>query len=218
MGLEQYGRNSIARVKEHFLPNKSARQLSNRYRHLSSSITWNPIKELKARWKWADQANLSEYEKEIVRNGIASFGYDWERISHLLPHRYPARFQQLWNTICPADEFAKKKDASDVQLPCSMGLAPVFRPSSQNTLGLESVLLGSETQSGDPSEEPRTPSPPAWTREEDKALLEWIQLEIEHKEKELSPLPPPPSLAGRSPAEIASRRHFLITLIDENKS
>jgi hypothetical protein len=103
MGLEQYGRNSIARVKEHFLPNKSARQLSNRYRHLSSSITWNPIKELKARWKWADQANLSEYEKEIVRNGIASFGYDWERISHLLPHRYPARFQQLWNTICPAD-------------------------------------------------------------------------------------------------------------------
>jgi len=82
-----------------------------------------------------------------------------------------------------SQEFAKKKDASDVQLPCSMGLAPVFRPSSQNvcilllemsssmlcashislyvqTLGLESVLLGSETQSGDPSEEPRTPSPP----------------------------------------------------------
>lgn len=94
LGLEKFGTDWKSIVQE-FLPNKTVKQLTNRYKNMSSTRgnVNNPIKKLTSNRR----APLSDKEISAMLDGIRRFGLNWDQLAkHCAPQRKASALKKLW--------------------------------------------------------------------------------------------------------------------------
>lgn len=94
LGVQRFGLGNWEKLQSYMLPTRTARQLQNRFKNLTSRCApSNPIKDflneiLKP---------LSRAEEELLLQGVHFYGDDWIQISaRFLPHRPPSILRRLY--------------------------------------------------------------------------------------------------------------------------
>jgi hypothetical protein len=93
LGLGRFGLGNWEKIQSYMLPTRTAKQLYNRYKNLTSRCApMNPIKDFLAE----AMKPLSRAEEELLLQGIRTYGDDWVSISRrFLPHRPPSVLRRL---------------------------------------------------------------------------------------------------------------------------
>lgn len=100
VGLKRYGLENWEKIQAHLLPTRTAKQLWNRYKNLTTRRA--PENLVKA---FAEEAMkpLSKIEEGLLMQGVRTYGDDWSSIStRFLPHRPPSILRRLWIKIITA--------------------------------------------------------------------------------------------------------------------
>lgn len=97
VGLKRFGFGNWEMIHARFLPTRTTKQISTRYKNLvARRAKPNPIKAFVREL----EAPLSRGEEELIYQGIRRFGKDFKLISqHYLPHRPPTILRNLWTRL-----------------------------------------------------------------------------------------------------------------------
>lgn len=95
LGLQKYGTQDWKSIVQFYLPTKTEKQLTNRYKNMSSTrgADNNPIKI----YNHTKKQPISDEEKQLIQDGVKKYGNNWELIHlNLLPHRKPNSIKKYW--------------------------------------------------------------------------------------------------------------------------
>jgi hypothetical protein len=97
VGLKRFGFGNWEMIHARFLPTRTTKQISTRYKNLMARRAKpNPIKAFVREL----EAPLSRGEEELIYQGIRRFGKDFKLISqHYLPHRPATILRNLWTRL-----------------------------------------------------------------------------------------------------------------------